>query len=353
MNERPRLRDLNLDLSEQLPPGALNAITDVDGVRVGHVTLKPDDQPHIRTGVTAILPHGNNLYETPVFAAVHTMNGYGKATGFEQVRETGTIEAPILLTNTLSVGTVLDGTYAWMVRHNAQIGTPGHSSVNVVVGECNDGYLSDMRGFHIKHEQVWQAIESAKTGAVAEGSVGAATGTACYQFKGGIGTSSRVTPTEHGGYTVGVMVQTNMGLRRHLRIMGVPVGKHLPRQSNPPTPAGSIMIVLATDAPLHPALLERLARRAPFGLARTGTICDAGSGDFAIAFTTAQTFDPQLGGNMKALSYLFTAAVEAIEEAILNGLLKATTTNGINGNTLHAIPIDRVRELLSTLAPPT
>ena len=262
-----RVRELNIDLSEQLPPGTLNAITDVAGVRVGHVTLTPDDVPHIRTGVTAIIPAPRNLWEQPVYAAVHTMNGFGKATGFEQVRETGYIQAPIILTNTLSVGTALDAVYQWMVKHNPPIGDGGRSSINVVVAECNDSFLNDMRGFHITHQHVWDAIEGATDGAVTEGAVGAATGTACYQFKGGIGTSSRVTPE---GHTVGVLVQTNMGLRHELRVFGARVGKHLTEDYMPQTPAGSIIITVATDAPATVAQLGRVARRVPFGLARTG-----------------------------------------------------------------------------------
>ncbi|MEO1442225.1 MAG: P1 family peptidase, partial [Chloroflexota bacterium] len=216
----PRLRDLNPDMSEHMPTGPLNAITDVDGVRVGHVTLAPADKPHIRTGVTAVLPHGGNLFREKVYAAVHTMNGFGKATGFEQVRELGTIEAPIVLTNTLSVGAALDATFVWMVQHNPEIAHNGSGSVNAVVAECNDSYLNDMRGFHITREHVWTAIESASGGEVEEGAIGAATGTQCYQFKGGIGTASRVMLGNLGGYMVGALVQTNMGKRKHLRVLG-------------------------------------------------------------------------------------------------------------------------------------
>ncbi len=335
-----RARDLlGVDLSEQLSPGPLNAITDVGGVAVGQVTLAPDDEPHIRTGVTAILPAPRNLWEQPVYAAVHTMNGFGKATGFEQVRETGYIQAPILLTNTLSVGTALDAGYQWMVRHNPPIADGGRSSINVVVAECNDSFLNDMRGFHITHQHVWDAIESATGGPVMEGAVGAATGTACYQFKGGIGTASRVTPE---GYTVGVLTQTNMGRRNELRVFGARVGKHLTEGHMPETPAGSVILIVATDAPATVAHLGRLARRVPFGLARTGTSCAHGSGDFAIAFST--TDGGTLPDDPVTLDALFAATVEATEEAVLNALFAAKTVTGKNGNTLYGVPLARVRE---------
>jgi len=340
----PRLRELNPDLSEHMPTGTLNAITDIVGVRVGHVTLTPEESPHICTGVTAILPHDRNLFREKVYVAVHTMNGFGKATGFEQVRETGYIEAPILLTNTLSVGAALDAGFAWMVKETPEIGQRGRGSVNVVVAECNDSFLNDMRGFHITREHVWCAIEAAHGGAVEEGAVGAAAGTQCYQFKGGIGTASRVMSAENGGYTVGALVQTNMGKRQHLRILGARVGKHLTEVDMPTPPPGSIIIVIGTDAPCSPSQLERVARRAPFGLARTGTTCAAGSGDFAIAFSTARAMG--LPDDDTVLDELFTATVEAVEEAILNALLQAKTVIGKDGNTLHGIPIEQVKRLL-------
>jgi len=358
---RPRLRDLGVDLSEHLPTGPHNAITDVPGVRVGHVTLPPGSDRTIRTGVTAILPHRGNLYEENVHAAVYTLNGFGRATGFEQIRETGVIEAPILLTNTLSVGAVFDAAVRWMLLRNPRIGDDG-PSVSVVVGECNDSYLNDMRGLHIQREHVWEAIDNAADGPVTEGAVGAGAGSACFQFKGGIGTASRVIPDDCGRYTVGALVQTNTGLRKQLRVLGARVGRHLVKDDDnlpgkpPKTPPGSIMIVIATDAPALPYQLARMARRAPFALGRVGSTCESGSGDFAIAFSTtprlpAQPKQPHarlevLMNDAKVLTALFTATVEAIEEAVLNALCKAETTVGRDGHTLRAIPIDRLKELL-------
>jgi D-aminopeptidase len=268
------------------------------------------------------------------------MNGFGKAAGFEQVRETGYIQSPILLTNTLSVGTVLDAGYRWMLRHNSPIADNGRSSVNVVVAECNDSFLNDMRGFHITQQHVWDAIAGATDGPVTEGAVGAATGTACYQFKGGIGTASRQTPH---GHTVGALVQTNMGLRAELRVFGARVGKHLTEEYMPEPPAGSVIVVVATDAPATVAQLGRVARRVPFGLARTGATCAHGSGDFAIAFTTGN--GGTLPDDPATLDALFAATVEATEEAVLNALFAAKTVTGKNGHTLHAIPVGRVREI--------
>src|SRR5690606_5347494 len=284
-----RLRDLGVTPG-RLPAGPNNAITDVPGVRVGHTTLVAGEgklvegQGPVRTGVTAVLPHTGNIFREKVAAAVHSINGFGKVMGFEQVRERGTLETPVILTSNLSVARAGDALMSYMLRQNPDIAlTTG--TVNCVVGECNDAWLNDARGRHIQPEHVWNAIESASDGPVAEGCVGGGTGTTCYQFKGGIGTASR--RVLDGAFTVGALVQTNMGRRPELMVLGVPVGQRLMDEYLPETPPGSIMIVLATDAPFTPSQLERLAKRATFGLARTGSISSDQSGDFVIAFSTS------------------------------------------------------------------
>ncbi len=350
-----RLRDLGITPGRQ-PTGALNAITDVPGVRVGHVTLiegegklQPGRGP-IRTGVTAILPHGGNLFREKVAAGVQTINGFGKAMGFEQVRTRGVIETPILLTNTLNVGRVHDAVVGYMLRDNPDIGvTTG--TVNPVVGECNDGFLNDIRGRHVQPEHVERAIEAAAAGVVAEGNVGAGTGTACFQFKGGIGTASR--RAFDGQFTVGALVQTNYGSRADLLIGGVPLGEALLEDFLPQPGPGSIMMVIATDAPLDARQLTRLAQRAAYALGRTGSIGQDGSGDFAIAFSTVNRWahDPDAAvepvtrftESDRAINDLFRAAVELIEEAIWNSLIAAETLTGRDGNTLYALPHDQVR----------
>jgi D-aminopeptidase len=342
-----------------LPTGPLNAITDVAGVRVGHTTivegegtLRPGEGP-IRTGCTAILPHSGNLYRQKVTGAVYTINGFGKAAGFEQIRERGAIETPILLTNTLNVGRVSDAVTSYMLRQNPDIGiTTG--TVCPVVGECNDGFVNDLQGRHVREQHVFAAIESASEGPVQEGNIGAGTGTQCFQFKGGIGTASRVVLD--GRFTVGALVQTNFGARRELRVLGAPVGKHLIEEYMPEPGPGSIMLVLATDAPLTSRQLARFAKRATMGLSRTGTICEDSSGDFVIAFTTSTPWLHEPTGTVETaerltefgpdIDKLFAGAVESIEEAILNALVAAETVTGRDGNTLHAIPHDRLAELL-------
>ena len=352
-----RIRDLGLDPGI-FNPGPLNAITDVSGVQVGHRTLIEGDS--IRTGVTAIRPHRGNLFREKVPAAVYVGNGFGKAAGFLQVQELGTIETPIVLTNTLSVGTAVEATVAWMLR---QPGNEGVGSVNAVVGETNDGYLNDIRGQHVTPDDVWAAIDAAAAGPVEEGSVGAGTGTTNFGWKGGIGTASRVLPDELGGYTLGALVQTNYG--GLLRIDGVPVGEALGQYSfrsvveeaagsdgGPDSEdEGSCMIVLATDAPLSPRNLKRIAKRAIIGLARTGSFMSNGTGDFVIAFSTpnrtqdgaVQSVD-QLAN--RAMSPLFLATVEAVEEAVYNALTAATTVQGRAGHVIEALPLDRVETLL-------
>jgi D-aminopeptidase len=358
-----RLRDLGVTPGI-LPAGPLNAITDVPGVRVGHVTLIAGDGPlrpgtgPIRTGVTAIVPHGGNCFREKVAAAVHTINGFGKATGFEQVRELGTLEAPILLTNTLNVGLAADALTAYMLRENPEIGvTTG--TVNPVVGEVNDGFLNDVRGRHVCERHVWEAIERAAEGPVAEGNVGGGTGATCYGFKGGMGTASR--RVFEGGATVGALVQANFGARRELLVLGAPIGRHFADTLLPASqpPAGSIMMVVATDAPVSSRLLGRMARRATLGLARTGTTCSNGSGDFVIAFSTSHRrlhdggtpaghAQPVtlLGEDGATVDGLFAAVVEAIEEAILNALVAAETMTGRDGHTVYALPHDQLVALL-------
>ena len=392
---RPRARDLGI-AAGILPAGRLNAITDVEGVRVGHTTVIEGDQ--VRTGVTAILPHGGNLFQEKVAGAVFVGNAFGKLAGSTQVNELGTIETPIVLTNTLSVGTAMDA----VVRYTlSQPGNEQVRSVNALIGETNDGGLNDIRGLHITREHVLHAIRDARGGAVAEGTVGAGTGTICYGWKGGIGTSSRKTVQ---GYVVGVLAQTNFG--GNLTIAGVPVFEFLqpaPRQraalgqvdsgsdpgvrsrgqipgrisgsrsrgqipgsdpgvrpggQTPGSPGsendGSCMLVVATDAPIDARDLRRVAARAVFGLARTGSAYSNGSGDFAIAFSTSpemrSRFDDASARARHLLppdatSPLFEAALEATEEAVYNSLFQATTVRSAVG-TAEAIPVDRVRDLL-------
>ena len=354
--DRPRARELGIMVGV-LPTGTLNAITDVPGVMVGHTTLIRGD--NVRTGVTAILPHGGNLFQEKVPGAVFVGNGFGKLAGSTQVNELGEIETPVLLTSTLSVPRVADFLIDYML---SLPGNDNVQSVNPLVAETNDGYLNDIRGRHVSRDDVFAAIKGAKGGAVAEGSVGAGTGTVAFGFKGGIGTASRKLPQRLGGFTVGVLVQTNFG--GVLTINGAPVGQELGRYylkdelTERTTPDGSIIIVIATDAPLDARNLNRLAARAIMGLARTGAAGSNGSGDYAIAFSTAadvriKTLDQSqrnVPRNLKTLpndatSPLFLAAIEATEEAIYNSLFRATTTSG-RGRTVEALPLDRTVEIL-------
>ena len=349
---RPRARDLGL-APGVFAPGPENAITDVAGVRVGHVTLNTGDA--VRTGVTAVVPHSGTLFQQKVAGAVFVGNAFGKLAGSTQVDELGTIETPIVLTNTLSVGAAVEGVVRWTL---GQGGNGAVRSVNALVGETNDSGLNDIRGLHVRPEHVMQAISSARGGVVQEGSVGAGTGTQAFGWKGGIGTSSRRLPSEYGGYTVGVLVQSNYG--GVLTMGGAPVGKELGRYAYAPAARaadrgdGSCMIIVATDAPLDARDLKRLAARAVFGLARTGSSYSNGSGDFAIAFTTHASQRVGFGDTAPAtrtalptdaVSPLFQAALEATEEAVYNSLLKATTVTA-GAATVPALPIDRVREIL-------
>ncbi|MDQ7040727.1 MAG: P1 family peptidase [Rhodothermus sp.] len=351
-SERPRARDLGI-APGIFQPGPLNAITDVPGVRVGHVTLIQGDT--IRTGATAILPHGGNLFQEKVPAGIAVGNGFGKLMGSTQVMELGEIETPIVLTNTLSVPQAAEAILSWTLR---QPGNENVRSVNPVVGETNDGFLNNIRARVLQADQILQAIERATTGPVPEGNVGAGTGTIAFGWKGGIGTSSRVLPEALGGYTVGVLVQANFGGILH--ILGVPVGYELGRYYlrefvEDASADGSIMIVIATDAPLSDRNLTRLARRAFLGVARTGSPMTNGSGDYAIAFSTApevrRTPERRRGvGTYQELSNermspLFQAVVEATEEAIYNALFQAETMEGYRGR-VEALPLDRVQELL-------
>jgi D-aminopeptidase len=353
---RPRARDLGL-APGVFSPGPLNAITDVPGVRVGQTTVIEGDS--VRTGVTAVVPHDGNVFQDKVAGAVFVGNAFGKLAGSTQVQELGTIETPIVLTNTLAVGTAVDAVVRYTI---SQPGNESVQSVNALVGETNDGGLNDIRGLHVTTDQVLAAIGRASSGAVEEGTVGAGTGTQCLGWKGGIGTSSRVLPARYGGYALGVLVQTNFG--GVLTMGGAPVGKELGRYSfappraghpgPPPTPDGSCMIVVATDAPVDARDLRRIAARAIFGLARTGSSYSNGSGDFAVAFTTAPTMRTRFGESKPrerivlppdGVSPLFQAALEATEEAVYNSLLRATSVTSRKG-AADAIPIDRVVEIL-------
>jgi D-aminopeptidase len=374
---RPRARDLGVVVGI-LPTGKNNAITDVAGVRVGHVTLIRGD--NVRTGVTAILPHPGNLFQEKVPAAIFVGNGFGKLMGSTQVNELGEIETPILLTNTLNVPRVADALIEWMLQ------VPGNEevrSINPIVAETNDGFLNDIRGRHAGREEVFAAIKSAREGTVEEGSVGAGTGTVAFGWKGGVGTSSRVIPQSLGAYTVGVLVQSNYG--GVLTINGAPVGRELGKYylkeqistasgsergsrsgltvRAPLATAGgaiqigdaadgSIIMVVATDAPLDARNLKRLAARAMLGLARTGSPSTNGSGDYVIAFSAANRIrageslrSAQTLGN-DAMSPLFEAVVEATEEAIYNSLFKATTVTGRDGHRVEALPIEKTVDIL-------
>lgn len=391
---RKRVRDLGIVIG-RLRPGPLNAITDVKGVRVGQVTLNsgegklvPGKGP-VRTGVTAILPHGGDLWREKVPAATWVQNGTGEMTGSIWIDTQGALEVPILLTNTMNIGRVMDGVVAYMLKRYPDIGI-GDDVVAPTVAECDDSTLNDARGLHVSPDDTVRAIEEAKEGPVAEGAVGAGTGMISYEFKGGIGTASRVLSKDDGGWTVGALVNANMGRRADLTVNGVPVGREMsdlmPREAvarfgvvppavrppgagttagtmTPPDAAmapamdlraqvadGSIIIVIATDAPLDHLKLRRLASKAGLGLARTGTISSHGSGDIFVAFSTGN----RVPHYPKPLTYtltvvpddhldpLFRAAEEATEEAILNALTMATTTVGRDGNTAYALPLDRL-----------
>jgi D-aminopeptidase len=334
-----------------LNPGKHNAITDVKGVSVGHTTLIQGD--NVRTGVTAILPHSGNIFQSKVPAAMYVANGFGKLAGYTQVEELGNTETPIILTNTLSVPTAANALIEYTLGLE---GNEDVRSVNPIVGETNDGWLNDIRGRHVKKEHVLHAIEIASAGPVEEGSVGAGTGTRCLGFKGGIGTSSRILSEHLGGYTVGVLVQTNFG--GLLVIDGVPVGRELerlePDRKSSGSVDGSCMMVVATDAPLTSRNLKRLAKRAAFALAKTGSVYSNGSGDYVIAFSTGLPIPNEAKSALRemkvlrneAISPLFMAVMEATEEAVLNSLFAAESMTGRDGHKVDALPIDDVIKIL-------
>jgi D-aminopeptidase len=345
-----RPRDLGVPFGI-LPTGKMNAITDVTGVQVGNFTKI--EGTNIRTGITAILAHGGNLFQQKVPAAIFVGNGFGKLAGVTQVQELGNLESPIILTNTLGVAAGIEG----VVRYSlSQQGNESIQSVNAIVGETNDGYLNDIRGMHLSQEEVIKTIKSAKSGIVAEGNVGAGTGTVCFGWKGGIGTASRKLPESLGGYTVGVLVQTNFG--GNLQIAGVPVGEKLgkyPFKDALEKSDGSCMIVIATDAPVLDRNLERMAQRAMMGLAKTGGIASNGSGDYVIAFSTAAglriSYSAKSGTLEKTESLrnddmtpLFLAVIEATEEAIINSLFAAESMTGRDGNSVEALPKEKILE---------
>ena len=349
-SQNKRLRDYGIEIGV-LKPGLNNAITDVEGVKVGHTTIIKGDS--VRTGVTAILPHPGNIFQLKVPAAIYLGNGFGKLTGYSQVKELGNIETPIILTNTLSVPVASNALISYTLEdpENRNV-----RSVNSVVGETNDGWLNDIPGRHVKETHVLHAIRRAKAGPVEEGNVGAGTGTSCFQYKGGIGTSSRIIPKAFGGYKLGVLVQTNFG--GVFELNGVAIAKELDNYSRAFTydVDGSCMIVVMTDAPLGSRNLERLAKRAMMGLAKTGGIASNGSGDFVIAASTAKNNLIPYQSNTRynetkelrndVISPLFLAVIEATEEAILNSLFAAKTMKGRDGHELKALPIDKVLEIM-------
>ena len=354
--DKPRARDLGVPFDGT--PGPLNAITDVAGVTVGQVTLIEGDGPlvvgkgPVRTGVTAILPRGRGSLEDPVFAGWFALNGAGEMTGTTWVEESGFLEGPVMITNTHSVGAVHEGTIAWRVAQGKADAT-GYWWSNPVVAETWDGELNDINGFHVRPSHAGEALSSARGGPVAEGSVGGGTGMECNGFKGGIGTASRRVGEKAGGYTVGALVQCNYGRKADLTIAGVPVGREIAGSGTREDEDGSIIIVVATDAPLLPQQLKRLARRASLGLARDGSIAANGSGDIFIAFSTANPGAAKPTGIATLsdlpndrMSPLFAATVQSVEEAIVNAMIAAETMKGINGRVVRALPHDELRRIL-------
>jgi D-aminopeptidase len=359
---KPRARDLGIPLEGT--PGLLNAITDVKGIDVGHTTLISGEGKlqvgvgPVRTGVTAILPRGKQSSNDPVFAGWFSLNGNGEMTGTTWVEESGFLEGPIMITNTHSVGVVRDAVIAWRVKRGPPDAS-GYWWSLPIVAETYDGYLNDINGFHVKPGHAFEALESAKSGPVAEGNVGGGTGMICYGFKGGIGTASRKLDQNSGGYTVGVLVQANFGRRNNLRIAGVPVGVEITEgtlSSNDGSvrdDVGSVIIVVATDAPLLSHQLKRLARRAALGVARTGSVSGNGSGDIFVAFSTANPEAARPTGTIQLtmlpndrMNPLFEATVQATEEAIVNALLAAETMTGIDSHKVIALPHDRLKQVM-------
>jgi len=351
----PRARDLGVPFDGT--PGPFNAITDVKGVEVGHTTLISGSGPlkvgvgPVRTGVTAVLPRGHNFTDS-VFAGWFTLNGNGEMTGTTWVEDSGFLDGPVMITNTHSVGVVRDAVIAWRVK-NAPPDDEGYWWSLPVVAETWDGDLNDVNGFHVKPEHVFHALDTAKGGPVEEGSVGGGTGMICNEFKGGIGTSSRVLDPKYGGYTVGVLVQCNYGMRSQMRIAGVPVGREIGDHTVRNDDVGSIIVVVATDAPLIPTQLKRVARRVSLGLGRDGSFSGDGSGDIFIAFSTANSGANRIKGVRQLemlpnqqLNPVFLATVQATEEAIVNAMVAAKTMKGINDREVVGLPHDRLREVL-------
>lgn len=354
--DKPRARDLGVPFDGT--PGSLNAITDVPGVAVGQATLIRGEgklevgKGPVRTGVTAILPRGRASLDDPVFAGWFALNGAGEMTGTTWVEESGFLEGPVMITNTHSVGAVHEGTIAWRVEEGGPDAT-GYWWSNPVVAETWDGELNDINGFHVKRTHVFEALSGARPGPVAEGNVGGGTGMICFGFKGGIGTASRALPAQAGGYTVGALVQCNCGRKADLRIAGVPVGPEIAGKGAREGDAGSIIIVVATDAPLLPHQLKRLARRASLGLARVGSIAGNGSGDIFIAFSTANRGAAKPTGTPTVtlvpndrLDPLFAATVQSVEEAIVNAIVAAETMKGANDLVVPALPHDELQRIL-------
>lgn len=353
---RSTLRDMGFSIGS-LPAGAKNSITDVPEVKVGHVTIKQQltNSEAVTTGVTAILPHADNLFNEKVSASYFVLNGFGKTTGLVQVEELGVIESPIMLTNTFSVPAVTEGTIQYMLERNKEIGEEA-GTVNIVVGECNDSYLNSIRSLFIRPKQAVEAIEKATDNKVEEGAVGAGTGMTCFGWKGGIGSSSRIVGLGKTTFTVGALVLTNFGLPEELTILGQKIGKEIQPEINQKPDDGSIIIVIGTDAPMDSRQLKRLAKRAALGLARTGSIAHHGSGDIVIAFSNGYrvglnnsedivTF-PLIREDSKIMSKFFQAVVESVEEAILNSLFMAETTVGRLNRSRNSLPIDKVVNLL-------
>jgi D-aminopeptidase len=351
---KPRARDLGVPFDGT--PGPNNAITDVKGVEVGHTTLISGEgklvvgKGPVRTGVTAILPRGHS--NDAVFAGWFTLNGNGEMTGTTWVDDSGFLDGPVMITNTHSVGVVRDAVIAWKVKHGAA-DNEGYWWSLPVVAETYDGYLNDINGFHVKPEDAWHAIDSAHAGPVEEGSVGGGTGMICNEFKGGIGTSSRVLDAKDGGYTVGVLVQCNYGSRQQLRIAGINVGREIPEHTVWQNDVGSIIVVVATDAPLIPTQLKRIAKKVSLGLGRDGSYSGDESGDIFIAFSTANpdAISPKGIHQLTmmpndSLDPIFLATVQATEEAVVNAMVAADTMTGINHHTVVGLPHDRLREVL-------
>jgi L-aminopeptidase/D-esterase-like protein len=352
---KPRARDLGIPFDGT--PGPLNAITDVKGIEVGHTTLISGEGKlqvgvgPVRTGVTAILPRGKNSTDD-VFAGWFSLNGNGEMTGTTWVEESGFLDGPVLITNTHSVGVVRDASIAWRLKHGPP-DADGYAWSLPVVAETWDGYLNDLNGFHVKPEHVFHALDTAHSGPVEEGNVGGGTGMICHEFKGGIGSASRVVNLKEGTYTVGALVQCNYGERDELRIAGVPVGREIKEGAFRWSDTGSIIVVIATDAPLLPTQLKRLARRVPLGLGRNGSYSGDGSGDIFIAFSTANPGASKPNGLHQLtmlpndqLDPVFQAVVQSVEEAVDNAMIAAETMTGIDNHTVIAIPHDRVREIL-------